>query len=88
MEEELALSDGEVVFAPVPELPEVLVVQGVERVVPTNTQLITPQPIFFNAKMTGATKYTQWVVILFLKRRNELEREQRWDGSMRSKREV
>lgn len=37
MEEELALSDGEVVLAPVPELPEVLVVQGIERVVPADT---------------------------------------------------
>lgn len=38
MEEELALSDGKVVFVPVPELSEVLVVQGIERVVPTDIQ--------------------------------------------------
>lgn len=39
MEKELALSDGEVVLAPIPELPEVLVVQGIERVVPADTHM-------------------------------------------------
>lgn len=37
VEEELALSDREVVLVPVPQLPQVLVVQGVERIVPTET---------------------------------------------------
>lgn len=47
MEEELALSDGEVVFAPVPELPQVLVVQGIKRIVPTGTHTTSySKPMF------------------------------------------
>lgn len=33
-EEHPAVEDGEVVFGPIPQLPQVLVVRGIERVVP------------------------------------------------------
>lgn len=53
VEEELPLSDGEVVLAPVPELPQVLIVQGVERVVPagTHTSPVTRQLLRLSSEM-------------------------------------
>jgi hypothetical protein len=64
VEEELPLNDGEVVLAPVPQLPQVLVVQGIERVVPTKTHAsCSPN----RSKMVGARPGVQFLLLLLFK---------------------
>lgn len=41
MEEEFAPCNSEVVFAPVPELAKILVVQGIKRVIPESRKVKT-----------------------------------------------
>lgn len=47
MEKDASLQDGQLVFVPVPELPKVLVVQGIERIIAGKEQGGLREHIFY-----------------------------------------